>query len=265
MTKITLTIDLEDPDEAYAPDGRYVTMTEKVLALCEETGRKATFFTVGKAAQAAPNLMKRIVEYGHELAYHSHAHVSLTEETPASFAHACTEDKDRFEQLTGTPVLGFRAPRFSLTPETIWATDVLKEKGFAYSSSIMPTQLSRFGFPNASGKPFRWPSGLLEFPLPVATFGPLRVPYSGGIYLYALPSFVSDYALRRAQADEVVWTYAHPYDLDAGQPYAPMPHTPAWVSVILWLARQRAETKLRHILNNEIGPTLKECAQAYRD
>ncbi len=263
--RITLTIDLEDPTEAYALNGRYIGLTDRILNLCEETGRKATFFTVGCVAQAAPDLVKRIAAQGHEVAWHAHAHVPLTEENPDRFAQECAEDKDRIEQLTGSSVVGFRAPCFSLTPQTLWATEILAAKGFLYSSSVMPSKLSRFGFAAAPEKPFRWPSGLLELPLPMGRLGALRIPYTGGVYLYLLPSFISDFFLRRAAPEEVLWTYAHPYDLDREESYIPMPHTPLWVSLILWAARRTAESKLRHILKNEAGPTLKAFAASHID
>lgn len=257
--------DLEDPSELYAPDGRYAPMTERILALCEAANRRATFFTIGKLAQAAPDLIRRIAAQGHEIAYHSHAHISLTEETPERFRRESREDKDRLEQLCGHPVVGFRAPRFSLTPQTLWATEVLAELGFAYSSSIMPTRLSRFGFPGAQSKPFRWPSGLIEMPLPMGRLGPLRLPYSGGIYLYAMPACVSDFFFSRAAPGEVLWTYAHPYDFDSEAPYAPMPHTPGWVSLLLWLARRQAGAKISRIIKACPGETLGEIAAKVKE
>ncbi len=259
--RVALTIDLEDPTEVHASDGRYIALTDKILSLCEETGRKATFFTTGRVARSAPALIKRIAAQGHEVAWHSRAHIPLTETTPACFAKECAEDKDLLEQLAGKAVTGFRAPCFSLTKETLWATEILADRGFLYSSSVMPTRFSRFGLAGASSEPFLWPSGLIEFPLPVGHLGPLRIPYAGGVYLYLLPSFLSDFFLRRADRKEVIWTYAHPYDLDPKESYLPMPHTPLWVGLVLWFARQGAEAKLRHILENErAGPLQTFCS-----
>jgi peptidoglycan/xylan/chitin deacetylase (PgdA/CDA1 family) len=190
---ITFTVDLEDPTERYEPDGRYVIMTRRILDICDKMQRRATFFVVGRVAEGAPRLIQEIAAKGHEVAYHSRNHVPLTEEKPARFKRESAEDKDRFEQLTGYALLGFRAPRFSLTPQSLWAVDVLGELGFRYSSSIMPTNISLFGFPNASRVPSIWPNGLIELPLPVADLGPLRIPYLGGIYLYALPQWMTRY------------------------------------------------------------------------
>ena len=211
---VSFTIDLEDPSGVYASEGRYVALARRMLDVCDEAGCRATFFTVGRVAEAAPSLVRDIAARGHEIAYHAHSHVPLTAENPDRFRRESRLDKERLEQLAGKPVIGFRAPRFSLTPATVWALDSLAELGFRYSSSIMPTGASLYGFKTAPRAAFRWPNGLVEFPLPVATVGPWRIPYLGGIYLYALPSWVSRRWRAKAAPDEILWTYAHPYDFD---------------------------------------------------
>jgi peptidoglycan-N-acetylglucosamine deacetylase len=254
---ITLTIDLEDPTDAYSPNGRWVQMTHRVLNFCDKVKHRATFFTVGRIAGAAPELVKTIAARGHEIAYHTRGHVPLTEENPKTFRRETREDKDRLEQLTGQPVIGFRAPGFSLTPHATWALDILNELDFLYSSSVMPTRLARYGFPDAPRVPFLWPNGLIEFPLPVANIGPLRVPYLGGVYLYALPSFLTRMWAESADAKECLWTYTHPYDFDTHAPFKPLPGTPLWMSWIIWMLRHRAEKKLSRLLQKN-APNLSE-------
>ena len=255
---ITFTIDLEDPSGRYAPDGRYVAMTHRILDLCDALGRKATFFTVGRIAESAPGLVRNITAKGHEIAYHSHNHVSLTEEEPARFSRESAEDKDRLEQLTGQKLVGFRAPRFSLTTHSLWTLDILAGLGFRYSSSIMPTDVSLFGFPDAPQSPFKWPNGMIEFPLPTALLGKYRVPYLGGIYLYTMPFFLVRNFATKAQKNEVLWTYTHPYDFDREARFARMPHTPLWINMILWLARHRAAKKIRRVLELGAAPPLRD-------
>lgn len=257
---VSFTIDLEDPTERYAPEGRYAVLARHLLDFCDEFHCHATFFTVGRVAESSPQLVRDIAARGHEVAYHSHAHVPLTEENPERFRRETASGKQRFEQLTGNPVLGFRAPRFSLTPQSAWALDVLKELGFLYSSSIMPTAASLYGFQQAPRTAFRWPNGLLEFPLPVAEIGRLRIPYLGGIYLYALPGWLTRHWLAQAAQGEVLWTYTHPYDFDREEKFTPMPHTPLWVSAVLWLARRVAEKKIRRVLSQGTAATLAERA-----
>lgn len=255
---ITLTVDLEDPTERYAPGGRYVKMAHHILDLCDRLRRRATFFVVGRVAEAAPRFIHAIAARGHEIAFHSHAHVPLTEEDPARFQRETRADKDKLEQLIGKSVAGFRAPRFSLTPKSLWAIDILGELGFRYSSSIMPTAISLFGFADAPTTPFEWPNGMIEFPLPVAPFGPVRMPYLGGIYLYAMPFWLVRRWAKNADTDDILWTYTHPYDFDREEKFRPMPHTPYPVSFILWLARRKAEQKICNVLALGTAPPLGE-------
>lgn len=254
--EITLTIDLEDPALRYSPDGRYVVMTREILDSLDAIGRKATFFTIGRVAETTPLLIRDIAARGHEIAYHSHNHVSLTDEDPVRFMRESREDKDRLEQLSGKQVIGFRAPRFSLTPQTMWALDALGELGFRYSSSIMPTHISLFGFPDAPQTPFAWPNGMIEFPLPVAVLGKYKVPYLGGIYLYTMPMFAVRAFLKRTGPGEVLWTYAHPYDFDENEKFTRMPNTPLWINYVLWRARRQATKKISKILDIGNAPPL---------
>ena len=162
------------------------------------------------------------------------------------------------QQLAGHSVIGFRAPRFSLTPQTTWALDILAELGFRYSSSIMPTDVSLFGFPDASREAFDWPQGLREFPLPVAQLGKYRLPYLGGIYLTSTPFFLIRHWVNQASRNEVLWTYTHPYDFDNTEKFAPLPNTPLWVSLVLWLAQQQHFGKIRRVLELGNAPPLRE-------
>ncbi|MBV8060207.1 MAG: polysaccharide deacetylase family protein [Alphaproteobacteria bacterium] len=260
MKKISFTVDLEDPYDIYAVNGRYVDRTRHILNMCDALNRKATFFTVGRVAEAVPDLIAEIAKRGHEVAYHSHAHVSLTKETPENFARETAMDKKLIESITGKPLTGFRAPRFSLTPQSVWVLDVLNEQGFQYSSSIMPTKLSRFGFQNVPTYAFRWPNGLVEFPLPTAAlYDDFRLGYLGGIYMYLLPTFVTRYFVRKAADNEVLWTYTHPYDFDPFEAVQSMSDTPTWAMLVLRLGRLCAERKLRDLLTEYGGAPLTDC------
>lgn len=265
---ITLTIDLEDASLRYAPGGRYDAQTRHILDLCEAGGHKATFFIVGRLAEAAPQLVRDIAARGHEIAYHSHNHVSLLKEEPARFKAESRADKDHLEQLAGKSVVGFRAPCFSLTPKSAWALDILAEAGFHYSSSVMPTALSLNGFPDAPRTAFRWPSGLIEFPLPVVSFGKYKAPYLGGIYLYTMPFFLVRRCLMKAQAGEVLWTYAHPYDFETDKTFISLAQTPLWISLVLWWGRLSAEKKIKTLLSvkaaKPLGERLDEARTSYR-
>lgn len=245
---ITLTIDLEDVSGRYEAQGRYVALTRRVLAMCDGLNCKATFFVVGRLALAAPGLIREIAGRGHEIASHSHAHCPLTLDTREAVAKGLREDKDILEQLSGQPVVGYRAPCFSLTSATRWVVEALKESGYLYSSSVMPTRISRHGYPETPATAFRWTNGLVEYPLATHSFVHARLPYLGGIYLYAWPGWVSVAWARKAMPDDLLWTYAHPYDFDRDEPWRRMPDTPLWASAVLRLARGVAERKVRNLI-----------------
>ena len=88
-----LTIDVEDYFQvsAFAPyipriewnsrDCRVQRNVERILQLLADGDTKATFFTLGWIAERYPQLVRDIVDNGHELASHGHAHLRATEQT----------------------------------------------------------------------------------------------------------------------------------------------------------------------------------------
>jgi len=256
---ITVTLDIEDHLGRYEARGRYVENTRRLLAFLAERGVRGTFFTVGRVAEAAPALVREIAAAGHELACHSYRHTPLDRETPASFRGDTARAKALLEQAGGVPVVGYRAPIFSLTARTRWALDELGALGFRYSSSIVPAPHPLYGYPGAPRTPFRWPGGLVEFPVPLAGIGPLRVPFLGGVYLRYLPGWLIR-RWARAQDGTLLWTYLHPYDVDPEEPYAPLPDTATWVSVLTWLKRGGTWDKLGAVLALGTGRPLGEWA-----
>jgi peptidoglycan-N-acetylglucosamine deacetylase len=173
---ITFTLDLEDHRPHPAVEARYPAVTREILAALDERGITGTFFIVGEIAEAEPDLVREIAAAGHELGLHGWRHQVLTTMTPAVLADHVRQGKALLEELGQREVVGFRAPTFSLVAATVWATDVLLEAGYRYSSSVLPGPSPLFGFPGAPRDPFRWPNGLAE--LPVATTGAVR--HGGG-------------------------------------------------------------------------------------
>ena len=150
---ITFTLDLEDhrPDEQ--AELRYPSVTRSILEHLAARDITGTFFVVGVVAEAEPDLVRDIAAAGHEVALHGWRHIPLVDHTPDSMRDDITRGKAFLEDLTGGPVVGYRAPTFSLVESTTWATDVLHDAGFTYSSSVLPTHNPLYGFPGAPGKP----------------------------------------------------------------------------------------------------------------
>jgi polysaccharide deacetylase family protein (PEP-CTERM system associated) len=234
---VTFTLDVEDYTAAGA-EPRAVASTRSILKYLGERNVRGTFFVVGDLADELPELVADIASGGHELALHGHRHSPLTETDPDTFRREVSEARVRLEQRVGRPVIGFRAPTFSLVPATVWAADVLPEIGFEYSSSVLPARSPLFGWPGQPRTPYRWPSGLLELPCPVTAVGPVTNPYLGGIFLRVLPWRAVRYGLHRADAGEVLWTYSHPYDFDPDEPFQRRPDLGPWKSRLQWLNRK---------------------------
>lgn len=252
MTALSFTLDLEDhrPDATAEP--RHVAATLRVLDELEGLGVRGTFFVVGELAETEPQLVREVAARGHELGLHDWTHLQLDRSDPERFREGLRKGKALLEDLGAQPVLGYRAPTFSLVPATVWATEVLVEEGFAYSSSVLPAKNPLHGFPGAPSEPFVWPSGLLELPPPMIDLGAARVPL-GGTYLRLLPLGI---VRRRTSAAAVPFLYCHPYDFDPDEPFWWEP-VAGWMAPLLWVGRRRLAGKVAELLN-PAGPPLGE-------
>src|SRR5262245_2974175 len=204
-------------------ESRVVANTERILGLLDEHGVKGTFFILAWNAERHPDLVRRIARAGHEIASHGHRHRLIFDQTPAEFAEDLRRSKDILEDLTGEPVLGYRAPSFSLTTRSIWALDVLLEAGLRYDSSIFPVSDRLYGIPDARRFPFvirrAGERELVEFPMSTARVLGRNWPLGGGAYLRVLPYPYLRWGMRRVNAEgQPALVYLHPWEVDPGQP-----------------------------------------------
>ena len=230
-----ITIDLEDyfqvtafsidgrPRDSDAHVSRVERNTQKTLAILAETRTRATFFTLGSVAEKFPRLIRQLSEEGHEIACHSFGHHQVFTLTPQQFREDTLRAKKMLEDASGTPVVGYRAPSFSIRQDSTWAFEVLAELGFTYDSSIFPVRHLNYGVPNAPVDPFvvKTPSGsILEFPMPSLRFAGARAPFAGGAYFRFLPYWYTRWGIRHlnCSANRPVCVYLHPWELDPDQP-----------------------------------------------
>ncbi len=264
---LTITFDLEDNRRDPAQEPRFVAMTERFLAFLERHAIRATVFVVGELARSHPELIRRVAASGHEIGLHGLRHVTLGEIGPERLRSELDEGRALLEDVTQTRVLGFRAPIFSLTPQTAWALDDLAASGFTYSSSVLPAANPLHGWPDAPRTPFRWTNGLVELPCPVAGAGRALIPFLGGIYLRYVPAAASTRLVARLDDDAVAWSYSHPYDLDADEPFFVLPHAGWLTSRILHTRRAATLPRLERLLAAAGGaaPPLAERLAGIRD
>lgn len=189
--------------------------TDRLLALLDELGVRATFFILGMAARAYPELIERLAATRHEIGCHGDAHVLVHEQTAHEFAADLRAARTMIEGLTGRRPTGYRAPAFSITRDTPWAYEVLIEEGFEYDASQhdSPRIRDRLAAGGGAPHPLELPNGTLwEFPVAVSRFQGLRVPVGGASYWSVMPTAV---VLKRlAHTGEMAGLYLHPYELD---------------------------------------------------
>jgi polysaccharide deacetylase family protein (PEP-CTERM system associated) len=193
-----------------------------ILELLDEADTLATFFTLGWIAERYPQVVRRIVDNGHELASHGYGHQRASDLTPKQFREDITRAKHLLEDLGGVLIRGYRAPSFSINRKNWWAVDELENAGYVYSSSIYPVRHDHYGMPDAPRFAHRpnGENGILELPPTTLTLLGRNLPAAGGGWFRLLPYSMSRWMLRRVNEQERVpcMFYFHPWEIDAGQP-----------------------------------------------
>ncbi len=194
--------------------------TERMLELLDEHGVRATFFVLGWVAERCPSLVQRLAAAGHEVASHGYGHELVYDLSEREFRDDVRRCKQLLEDLTGTPVRGYRAPSFSITD---WSIPVLQDLGFVYDSSAFPTiahdRYGRLAGVSADHPVVELRPGFHEVCVSCLDLRGVSLPWGGGGYFRAMP-----YALFRRGVAEILRSgrpyvfYIHPWELDPGQP-----------------------------------------------
>jgi polysaccharide deacetylase family protein (PEP-CTERM system associated) len=214
---------------------------------------RATFYVVGEIAHTHPALVRDIHAAGHEVGSHSWDHRRVHRFTPETFRDDLRRSKDALEDVTGTPVYGFRAPTFSIVRQTAWAVDVLAECGFEYDSSVFPVRHDRYGIPDAPRGPFRAVGRereILELPPLTYRVAGFNLPVAGGGYFRLFPFVVMRAGLRQAARGAppaVAMLYFHPWEFDPGQPRLPLGRFARWRT---YVGTGRTTARLKSLLGS---------------
>jgi polysaccharide deacetylase family protein (PEP-CTERM system associated) len=236
MTSIlnAMSVDVEDYFQVSAFDGvvprttwdqrdsRVVVNTNRLLELFGHSGVTATFFVLGWVAERFPALVREIADRGHEIASHGYNHQLAYELTPEQFREDVRTAKERLEDTVGRPVLGYRAPSYSIVRSSLWALDILVEEGYAYDTSIFPIHHDRYGIPGAERHVHvlqRAAGTLVEMPASTVRVAGVNLPVGGGGYFRLLPYQWTRWGIGRVNAEgRPAVFYLHPWELDPGQP-----------------------------------------------
>ena len=230
-----MTVDVEDYFQVSAFEGRVSRLrwpqfesrvcrnTERLLEILEAAGVRATFFVLGWVGERYPSLVRRIAAAGHELASHGYDHRLVSAMSAGEFREDLRRARNALEAAAGLPVLGYRAPSFSITRESLWALDVLIEEGYRFDASVYPVRHDRYGIPD-------WPRHIERVDRPAGSIWELpgstvrilgvNLPMGGGGYFRLLPYGWTTRGIGWVNARErqPAIFYLHPWEIDPEQP-----------------------------------------------
>jgi polysaccharide deacetylase family protein (PEP-CTERM system associated) len=235
-----LSIDVEDYFQVHALEGvvhradwdsypsRVEANTRRVLRVLADSHVRATFFVLGWVAERFPHLVVEIAAAGHEVATHGYWHELIYRQTPQEFAADLSRSLQALRSALATggdttaavPVLGYRAPSFSIVRDSLWALDVLRDYGLCYDSSIFPLVAhDRYGIANANRFAHRLANGLWELPVSTVHLAGRNWPVAGGGYFRLYPYWLTCKGIRRINAEgHPAVVYLHPWEFDPHQP-----------------------------------------------
>lgn len=222
-----LTVDVEDywsifrrdwlKESGARPCEAVIRNTSWLLALLSERNVNATFFFLGEVAEKYPELVQDVVREGHEVGVHGFYHNPVFKLSRTQFRQEIGRAKHLLEDITGSKVLGHRAPFFSLNSDTEWAFEVLVELGFVYDSSIVPSwsKAANPMYPNTNIHTIKLGSGrkIIEVPNSGYKFCGKNITVGGG-YFRHFPYLCTRIVMKSIQRNRSVVFYTHPYEFD---------------------------------------------------
>ena len=164
-------------------------------------------------------VIRRIVERGHELASHGYEHRRVSNRPRQHLLPMRAPEAP--EDISGTEVKGYRAASFSINRGNWWAFEGLVRAGYTYSSSVNPIRHDHYGEPSAPRHPFKpWPHEFIEIPISTVNVAGRRFSCGGGGFFRLVPYRWSHWAISRVNRLEYrpAIFYFHPWEIDPDQP-----------------------------------------------
>lgn len=231
---IALSFDIEDwftvrnmrnvinENEWDSQDQRIHIGLDFILDSLKKRNIKATFFVLGWVAERAPELIRKIDREGHEIGTHGYSHTPIDLMTSDEFKSDLLESIRLISNITSKKVKGFRAPSFSITNETLWALEIIKEAGLIYDSSIFSTVHPDYGIKNFPRQITKIDQ-LMEVPMKKGEMFGIKFPFCGGGYFRMLPYGIVKSSMKKTIKNESFVMYFHPWEFDPNQPRMNLP------------------------------------------
>jgi len=236
---ILLTIDVEDwfQVENFKSWIPYSTWDSRELRVEQNTHRlldifdsftepnvQATFFVLGWIAIRLPDLVREIQKRGHEVASHGYHHNLCFQESPEKLKKDLLDSKKLLEDITGSPIHGYRAPSFSIRDDTL---KIIEDCGYLYDSSYNSFNMNeRYGSlelsPNCkNGIVYKISEFFFEIPISNLKLKYMKseLPWGGGGYFRLFPLSLFKTGVRSILKKENAYLfYMHPWEIDPEQP-----------------------------------------------
>ena len=201
---------------------RVESNVESILKILQQAQVKGTFFILGWVAEKLPKMVYDIHREGHEIACHGYQHELVYDLGPEKFREDIRKSKAILEEICGQKVIGYRAPSYTITKDSLWALSILQEEGFLYDSSIFPVHHPRYGIPDAPRHPYLYSlnnTQMYEFPPATLEIGKFHLPVAGGGYFRLFPYDFTKWALNQINKEGYPFVfYLHPWEIDPKQP-----------------------------------------------
>jgi peptidoglycan/xylan/chitin deacetylase (PgdA/CDA1 family) len=91
-------------------DGPHPELTPKLLDILRQNGVRATFYVIGRSVAAYPDIARRIVAEGHEIANHTYNHPALTSLGAGRLQQELTNTTEVIQRVTGRRPTNMRPP-----------------------------------------------------------------------------------------------------------------------------------------------------------
>ncbi|HSF43075.1 MAG TPA: polysaccharide deacetylase family protein [Thermoanaerobaculia bacterium] len=190
----------------------------EILEMFAEAGCRGTFFVLGEVAKRLPRRIREIADAGHEVGSHGYLHLRAFDQSPEAFVRDLRRSRAVLEDVVGRPVLGFRAPEWSLRGLSSSRLPLVAEAGFLYDSSLTPCPIAGRPTNPRFASRLTWSTGeeLLEFP-PLTLGGPLRIPAGSWTGRLVSPWRIARAAIDHMGSGGLPVAVVHPWEV-SGRP-----------------------------------------------
>lgn len=216
-------IDSEE-NSAVIFDDRINTGLDIILDLLDKYRIKGLFFILGRVAEKYPDVVRQIVDEGHDIGTHGFDHQLVYEQTPEEFEVDLVKSINAIEKAIDRKVDKYRAPSYSITASSLWAFKILAAHGIRYDFSLFPCKNKRFGIAQAKQQPYiiKMQDGetdIIEIPPNILDLSFFKTPINSGFGFRLFPFFLISFNVKRLIKKSVIPNFIiHNWEVDIQHP-----------------------------------------------